>query len=392
MTEMEKPTSNEMLPANRAQPSTANLSGTKITLWPRLSGWFPALAVGVVLVGGIGTYAYLSNPWRNQPPQDLGKPAATTGRLSDAKLGAAGDGGASPVATVTPLPPALDPVPTEPPKVDQAPLAGQPLPPPPVTTPIQPAGPVRNRYDAPMFGGKGGDSSGGGFAPGLNAATPQNKPAGVFDGNLNGTATPKAVASMLGNRSLTLAKGASIKCVLNTALQSGIAGMTTCTVPKAVFSDDGKVQLIEAGTTVTGEFNGQVKTGQSRFAVLWTRLKTPQGVIVNLDSPGADELGRTGLTGDVDKHWWERIGGAFMLSLVQDAIGYAATRGAGNNNGATQMYFQNTQQAGENMANTILKETINIPPTISKNQGDLITIYVARDIDFSAVYQTRGGQ
>lgn len=192
---------------------------------------------------------------------------------------------------------------------------------------------------------------------------------------------------MIGNRSLLLAKGTLIDCVLNTALTSGVPGMASCTTSKPVYSDNGKTLLIERGSTISGEFNGQMKTGQSRMYVLWTRLKTPKGVIVNLDSPGADALGRPGLSGEIDKHWWERIGSAFMLSLVQDAIGYAATRGANNNNGASQMYFQNTQQSGENMAAAILKETISIPPTLSKNQGDRVTVYVARDVDFSNVYQ-----
>ena len=33
--------------------------------------------------------------------------------------------------------------------------------------------------------------------------------------------------------------------------------------------------------------------------------------------------------------------------------------------------------------------TINIPPTLSKNQGELANIFVARDVDFSTVYQLK---
>ena len=51
--------------------------------------------------------------------------------------------------------------------------------------------------------------------------------------------------------------------------------------------------------------------------------------------------------------------------------------------------FQNSTRTGESMSEKILEQTINIPPTIYKNQGDLASIYVARDLDFSTVYQLR---
>ena len=57
-----------------------------------------------------------------------------------------------------------------------------------------------------------------------------------------------------------------------------------------------------------------------------------------------------------------------------------------NQNGSSQMFFQNTQQAGDNMATTILKDSLQIPPTITKKQGERVAIFVARDLDFSAVY------
>lgn len=38
------------------------------------------------------------------------------------------------------------------------------------------------------------------------------------------------------------------------------------------------------------------------------------------------------------------------------------------------------------LAEKVLDSTINIPPLIYQNQGGIVGIYVARDIDFSSVY------
>jgi type IV secretion system protein VirB10 len=208
---------------------------------------------------------------------------------------------------------------------------------------------------------------------------------GPLAGVLTSTQTPASVAGTLENRQFLVAKGTQIDCDLKTALSSDVPGMTSCVVTKNIYSDDGSTVLIERGSEVTGEYQSNMKQGQTRIFVLWNRVKSPEGVVVNLDSPGADALGRSGLDGYVDNHWFERLGAAFMLSIVQDAIGYATARAQSSGNGGT-VFFQNSSQTGDNMASKILDSTINIPPTLSKNQGERISIFVARDLDFSKVY------
>jgi type IV secretion system protein VirB10 len=265
--------------------------------------------------------------------------------------------------------------------------------------------PIHSYYDAPLLAG--GDSSGVN-AGGISPAVPGEVPGVVSDGMVPGgvlqassgqgqstaqtgplaevlrsTSTPTAAASFLGDRNFLLTKGTTVDCVLDTALDSTAPGITSCTVTKNIYSDNGHVVLIERGSQVMGEYQSNVHQGQKRIFVLWDRIKTPLGVIVSLDSPAADALGRTGFDGYVDNHWWQRLGAAFMLSTIQDAIGYAASRN-GSSTGAIE--FNNTQQTGNDEAARVLDSTINIPPTLSKNQGDRVSIYVARDLDFSRVY------
>ena len=349
--------------------------------------WLPATLVGVILaVVAVIAFFFLRDARFSEggPRRFDNKAAANTNLKASRELGAAGDGGQAPLPPIAKLPDQVNP-----------PMPVGPVSVHPVTPPPAGAAP-RNRFDAPLLPNEGTGKDGqGGYGGGSAtmvqpastnpAASQQGTNAGTFDGNLKSAPTPRAQAGLIGNRNLLLAKGTLLDCVLNTAINSSIPGMVSCTLTRNVYSDNGKVLLLERGSTVTGEFGGRVRTGQTRIYVLWNRIETPKGVVVNLDSPGSDALGRSGVDGEVDKHWGERIGNAFLLSLIQDAIGYAATRG-NNQNGSSQMYFQNTQQTGDNMANTILKDSLQIPPTITKKQGERVAIFVARDLDFSAVY------
>ena len=238
---------------------------------------------------------------------------------------------------------------------------------------------LRQSGTSPAFGG--GSSTG--MAP---AAAPAR--AGSIGAELTPSATPRVRAGWMGDRNLLLGKGASIPCGLGTALDSSVSGFTTCTVSRNVFSENGKVLLIERGSHIDGEYVGGMKVGQQRMFVLWDRIRTTRGVTIDISSPAADALGRSGLEGQVDSHWWARIGGAFMLSLVQDAVGIVAAKEAGtsgNASGGTQL-FSNTQQTGESLAAKVLASTINIAPTFSKKQGDRVNVIVARDLDFGGVY------
>jgi type IV secretion system protein VirB10 len=268
------------------------------------------------------------------------------------------------------------------------------------------ATPVRSYYDAPLMAADQPDGSGTSLvsasAPlmSLASSVAALRPSGVAGiagqlGQSSGksgsplaqmltpTATPRVMASRLGDRNFILAQGAKIDCVGDTAFDSTEAGISTCTVTKNVYSDNGHVLLIERGSQVNSEYRANIAPGARRVFILSARIRTPEGVTVEIDSPAADALGRMGATGYVNNHWGERIGAALLLGLVQDSIGYLATRG-GNDNSSIE--FQNTQQSGNDMASKVLDSTINIPPTLKQNQGAEFTIVVARDLDFSSVY------
>lgn len=232
---------------------------------------------------------------------------------------------------------------------------------------------------ASMLGGLtgGGQGAGGGGAA--------EGPSSGLGNNLKPTPTPAVSAQVVPTRRFLLPKGAFVDCTLETAIDSTFDGMVTCIGASDVYSSDGKVVLIERGTKYIGEKRGEVKQGQGRVFVLWSEARTPTGVVVHLNSPGTDELGRTGLPGWVDTHFWDRFGAAILISVIDG--GLQALASSQQNSGGTSIQLNPT--GTQNVMTEVLKSTINIPPTVIKNQGDRIQVLVARDVDFRPVYALR---
>lgn len=228
--------------------------------------------------------------------------------------------------------------------------------------------------------------------PSIAGTPPVGGPAaggGLFGGQLQGSATPKVAASMLGNRSLTLPKGTALTCALKTKVISATSGLVGCQVQRNVFSDDGRVLLIERGSHLDGEYRiASVRPGTVRIPVLWTRIRTPLGVTVDIDSPGTGQLGESGIDGYVDNRWGERIGAAMLLSLIDDSVKLVIQNQASDRQADTIVLPSTTANTSK-LAEKVLDSTINIPPLIYQNQGGIVGIYVARDVDFSSVYELK---
>lgn len=189
----------------------------------------------------------------------------------------------------------------------------------------------------------------------------------------------RAEAGRLPDRRFLITAGTTIPCILQTAMDSATPGFVSCIVPRDVYSDDGSVVLIERGARVLGEYRSSLQRGRGRLFVLWTRAVTPEGVAVTLASPAADALGRAGFDGRIDSHFWERFGGALVLSIV-DAATYAAVD-AGAERSAVR--------APSDAASVALQDSVGIPPTLRKDQGSEVSIFVAQDLDFASVYRLR---
>jgi type IV secretion system protein VirB10 len=354
------------------------------------------LAVLLMSALGLGslTWYYAHAMMRQGRPKETAQAAAARGTQGEAPLPSLGRIGAPPLPGLfEPVPPPDAPVERQaqaPRMLDEIPVAPTPPAAVPSKSPEQLA--LEREMSGAVFGGVGPADApflvGPGSSAGASSSAGAPAGAGPGPGELSALLRPgvsEAVqARLLPAQRLLLPKGAFIDCTLETAIDSTLPGMTTCIMATDAFGVDGKVVLLERGTKLIGETRGQVQQGRERIFVLWTEARTPAGVVVPLDSPGTDELGRSGLAGDVDRHFWQRFGAAILVSVIDGAVQAAAQSSRG---GAGEVVVN--PSGSQDVLTEVLKNTIAIAPTVVKKNGDRIQVLVARDVDFRSVYELR---
>ena len=204
------------------------------------------------------------------------------------------------------------------------------------------------------------------------------------------TATP-STAKLLPNRDKLLIQGTYLRCVLETRIVSDIPGFTSCVITEPVYSASGRYMLIPKGSKVLGQYGSSNPTS-GRLDVVWDRLITPNGVDITLKSPGVDNLGAAGHMGKFQSHWGSRLASALLISMISDAFKYAAAEYGPQGETETTSSSTIINPYESETANTLKQHAINQlernnmrPNTVTINQGSLINIYTAQDIDFSGV-------
>lgn len=189
------------------------------------------------------------------------------------------------------------------------------------------------------------------------------------------------VASRLSAPHMTLRAGTHIPCILETAITSSLPGTTRCITSADTWSADGSVVLIERGTTIFGETKGIASQDNRRVFIVWTHAYTPKHVDVPLEAPGTDALGRAGVAGDVNYHFFQRFGAALLISVIDGAVQAASRSRTGNNS------IIISPTSSRDLLTEILRQTANVRPTRDVHQGAQVQVAVPRNVDFGAVYE-----
>ncbi|KOG05779.1 VirB10 [Pseudomonas syringae pv. aceris] len=248
------------------------------------------------------------------------------------------------------------------------------------TQPQQPSGEQPSLSPSMLGDVQGGSSSG------LGGESSTRKRSSLS--NLGGTTFTPAKAYLAPNRKYLVRHNTYTRCALYTEIISTHPGMVDCRLTDPLYSADGSTVIAAAGDKLTGEQTVEVGPGETSVFTTWTEIETEAGVRAKIDSLGAGPMGASGTEAWIDRHYMQRFGGAVMLSFIQDAL-QAASNTTQKSSGSGGYTVNNSEQNVESMANKALDSTINIPDTGKLLPGTVITVIVARDIDFSSVFENR---
>lgn len=252
-----------------------------------------------------------------------------------------------------------------------------------------------------------GNAAAASTQPGPQGPTLVDRRIGGTDGSATGgsssvstaaaTRASESSAQNLGSPDALLVRGTYLRCVLETRIVTDIPGFTSCIVTEPVYSINGRNLLLPKGSKILGRYDQGADI--ARVAVVWDRVITPTGIDVSMQSPGVDGLGGAGHPGDYDGHWASKITSALLISLISDAFQWAAAEhgppstativGPGGTTVVEQPFESATARSMERLANQALMRSANRRGTVTINQGTVVNVYVAQDVDFSGVLALR---
>jgi type IV secretion system protein VirB10 len=143
---------------------------------------------------------------------------------------------------------------------------------------------------------------------------------------------------------------------------------------------DGSRVLIPRGSRLIGEYRSEAAPGQRRALVNWIRLIRPDGVTIAIGSPAADPLGRGGIKAKVNTHFFERFAGAILQSALDIGVNLASRAG----DGTTIIALPGTAQGAVQIV-----QPAQVTPTLKVRAGTSISVFAARDLDFSGAESRR---
>jgi len=189
---------------------------------------------------------------------------------------------------------------------------------------------------------------------------------------------PADRSSLPVDRSRILTADMRISAVLEDSVYSQVPGRVMAVVDRDVLSPNNRTILLPAYTRIICNYGSLNKIGQSRLPISCKRAIRPDGVSIMLtEAKAADQMGRSGLVGEVDQHLWQKYGAAFTMAAISSISQMAGN--SSHREGINHAGDALSQGLGQVTAR-VLDQYLEMAPTITIAAGSRIQIIPEQDI------------
>lgn len=190
---------------------------------------------------------------------------------------------------------------------------------------------------------------------------------------------PQEEASFPRDMSRLITQDRTFRAVLINEIASDLSGQVVAQIEQPVYGAHGRNVLVPAGSRAIGYYEPLNRIGEERLAVFWTRIITPEGINITLENgQGVDQMGRSGLGGNLDRRYSERYGITLLFSILSTAM----QLGIPSDTSSDRIVINNWARETSNISSMILEDHLDIKPRLTIPAGTRILIQPTKDIYF----------
>ena len=192
----------------------------------------------------------------------------------------------------------------------------------------------------------------------------------------------KAISSFPVDRARMITTDMLIPAQLGNDINSQLPGKVILIVDRDVMGHkglDGKqFVLLPVYSKIICNYKSLSNRGQTRMEMSCSRIITPNHVNINLVANVSDQMGRTGVIGDVDNRVAERYGAAFLVSGLS-ALSQTSVKN--NNEGGQNASNILSNNLGQ-VTREIIRDGLDLKPILTAKAGDLVLLHPEADLIF----------
>lgn len=184
-----------------------------------------------------------------------------------------------------------------------------------------------------------------------------------------------------------------IPAVIKTTIDTRHPSRAVATVERDVYGGDGRIVVIERGSTLIGQVGSVGEASEEKVAIVWQRVVRPDGVAFGLRASSGNASGQSGVNALIDNRFFDRFGRTFLASLFTGGVTIALggttqqTQSAGTTGSSTTTTYDARAIAGQQIRQDMLpvfeqyrREQLALPVLRIIPAGTRITVWASTDL------------